>query len=94
MAPLFLVGPLVVLAELDFFDTFQDPIERNDTGDSGSDSGTDGTITGEGGNGTDSQEPDGSIESTGGNGTPVDRSVGRTDRWPCFSGLSLCSPGL
>ncbi len=74
MALLFLVGPLVVLAELDFFDDSQDPVEGNETGDNGNGTDDDGTSAGEdgnetGGGGTSAVgEPDESAEPGGDDG--------------------------
>jgi hypothetical protein len=67
MALLFLVGPLVVLAELDFLDDGQDPVEEDDT-DSGTDT-SNGTSTGGDGNSTGDGDTDESGEPTGGGST-------------------------
>ena len=69
MALLFLVGPLVVLAELEFFDDSQDPVEGNETGDNRDRTDDDGTNTGRDGNSTDGGNSDESGEPGGDNGT-------------------------
>jgi len=61
MALLFLVGPLLVLAELDFLDDDRDPIERNGTGEDGNETGEDDP----GEEPNESREPDGDNGTTG-----------------------------
>ena len=73
MALLFLVGPLVVLAELDLLGNDQDPIEGNDTGDDGTGTGEDMNTTS-----NDGASTGGDVNSTesGGSGEQAGDNVG------------------
>jgi len=64
MTLLFLVGPLIVLAEFEFFDDSRDPVEGNETGNNGNGTDDDGNST-DGGNSDESGELGGDNGGTG-----------------------------